>query len=202
MRPEHAVTIVLLAGGRATRLPGKLARTIGDEPLVVRVFRELTRTGRPCLISLREPLPAYVARHLTAATVADTFDDAGPLGGLASAAAQIQTPLLFAAAGDMANIDACIVDALERRYHDEASHGDPPDVVIPRHENGDLEPLAALYDTARLRESATRMLALGRKKVAGVLEGLHVVYHDIGPGEASTFLNVNTADDLAGIRQR
>ena len=196
------MTIVLLAGGQATRLPGKLSRTIGDEPLLVRVFRQLTCTGRPCIISLREPLAPAVARHLTATTVVDIYDDAGPLGGLASAAAQVRTPLLFAAAGDLANIDAAVIDALERRYYDEASRGEAPDAVLPRHENGDVEPLAALYDTARLHESATRALAGGRKKVTAALEGLRVVHHDISADQANTFLNVNSSDDLAGIRPR
>ncbi len=197
---EHAVTIVLLAGGQATRFPGKLASPIGDEPMLVRVYRRLTSTGRPCIVSVRDVLPSELARQVPAPTVADAYVDAGPLGGLASAAAQVRTPLLFAAAGDLANIHAGIVDALERRYHEEtARSGVPPEVILPRHENGDVEPLAALYDTAALRESAAKTLAQGRKKVTQALEGLRVIYHEIGTDEAQAFVNINTAADAAGM---
>ncbi|HEV2878953.1 MAG TPA: molybdenum cofactor guanylyltransferase [Candidatus Eremiobacteraceae bacterium] len=200
MSRENAVTIVLLAGGRATRLPGKLTRTIGDEPMIVRVYRKLTGAGRPCVVSVREPLPAAIAERISAPMVQDAYGDAGPLGGLASAAAQVRTPLLFAAAGDLPNVDALIVDALEERYRQETQRsGVAPDVILPRHPNGDVEPLAALYDTTALRASAVRSLAIGQKKVTQALEGLRVIHYDIAAAEAIKFINVNTLQDLAGI---
>ncbi len=202
MSSNQAVTIVLLAGGHATRLPGKLSRLVGDEPLLTRVYRQLTQTGRPCIVSVREHLPLAVSRHLHAPVVVDTYDDAGPLGGLASAAALVQTPLLFAAAGDLANIDATVIDALEYRYRRAREGGQAPDAVVPRHPSGDVEPLAALYDTQRLLASARRMLSLGQKKVTATLEGLRVIYHDINSSDSTLYHNVNTLDDLAGITQR
>jgi molybdopterin-guanine dinucleotide biosynthesis protein A len=201
MAPEPTVTIVLLAGGKATRLPGKLTRVIGDEPMMLRVYRRLMSSGRPCIVSVRESLPATVAMHIHAPTVQDTHGDVGPLGALASAAAQVRTPLLFAAAADLPNVDAAVIDALEDRYRLEAQNfGAAPDVILPRHANGDVEPLAALYDTAALRASALRTLAQGSKKVTQALEGLRVTYYDISPHEVVKFVNVNTADDLAGIQ--
>jgi len=200
MKAEPTVTIVLLAGGKATRLPGKLTRAIGDEPMIVRVYRRLASSGRPCIVSVREPLPASVALHIPAPTVEDTHGDVGPLGGLVSAAAQVRTPLLFAAAADLPNVDASVVDALEERYRLEGQSSAAPDVILPRHPNGDVEPLAALYDTAALYASALRTLAQGRKKVTQALEGLRVTYYDISASEAVKFVNVITADDLAGIQ--
>jgi molybdopterin-guanine dinucleotide biosynthesis protein A len=200
MKVEPTVTIVLLAGGKATRLPGKLTRAIGDEPMIVRVYRRLASSGRPCIVSVREPLPAAVAQHIPAPTVEDMHGDVGPLGALASAAAQVRTPLLFAAAADLPNVDAGVVDALEERYLLEAQHSAAPDVILPRHPNGDVEPLAALYDTAALCTSALRTLAQGRNKVTQALEGLRVIYYDISAPEAVKFINVNTAEDLASIQ--
>ena len=193
------VTIVLLAGGRATRLPGKLARAVGDEPMLVRVFRRLTSGGRPCIVSVRESLPPELAALISAPVVADAYGDVGPLGALASAAAHVRTPLLFAAAGDLVNINAGIIDALEQRFHEEAAKSQTsPQAVLPRHANGDVEPLAALYDTAALLASAVKTLAQGRKKVTQALEGLRVVHYAIGADEA-TFLNINTPEDAAGM---
>lgn len=201
MNPEPLVTIVLLAGGKATRLPGKLTRAIGDEAMVVRVYRRLTRSGRPCVVSVREELPAAIALHLQAPTVKDAHGDVGPLGALASAAACVRTPLLFAAAADLPNVDAGVVDALEGRYLLETQRsGMAPDVILPRHANGDVEPLAALYNTAALRESALRTLAAGFTKVTQALEGLRVAHYDISERDAFKFANINTADDLAGIK--
>jgi len=193
------VTIVLLAGGRAMRLPGKLARVVCDEPMLVRVFRRLTGTGRPCIVSVRDSLPPELAELVPVPTVPDAYGDVGPLGALASAAARVRTPLLFAAAGDLVNINAGVIDALERCYNDEiARSGMAPQAVLPRHANGDVEPLAALYDTAALCASATQTLAQGRKKVTQALEGLRVVHFAIGADEA-TFLNINTPEDAAGM---
>jgi molybdenum cofactor guanylyltransferase len=201
MNRENAVTIVLLAGGRATRLPGKLTRTIDDEPMIVRVYRQLTSGGRPCVVSIREPLPAAVVKQISAPMIQDAYGDSGPLGGLASAAAHVRTPLLFAAAGDLPNVDDLVVDALEARYRQETQCGGvAPDVILPRHPNGDVEPLAALYDTAALRTSAVRSLATGRKKVTHALEGLRVTHYDIAAAEAMKFVNVNTLQDLAGVQ--
>jgi molybdopterin-guanine dinucleotide biosynthesis protein A len=197
--PLQDVTIVLLAGGRATRLPGKLGRAVGDEPMLARVFHRLTSDGRPCIVSVREPLPPELAAVVPAPTVSDAYGDVGPLGGLASAAAHVRTPLLFAAAGDLVNINAGIIDALERRYHEEIERsGIAPQAVLPRHGNGDVEPLAALYDTAALRASAVKTLAQGRKKVTQALEELRVAHYEIGADE-SIFLNINTPEDAAGM---
>jgi molybdenum cofactor guanylyltransferase len=201
MKADPSVTIVLLAGGRASRLPGKLSLPVAGESMLVRVFRQLTRTGLPCLVSVREPLPAELARAISAPAVTDMYEDAGPLGGLASAAAQVRTPLLFAAAGDMAHIDAGAVDVLQRLHAEATTRpGGAPEAVVPRHADGQLEPLAAIYDTAALLRNAVRTLESGRKKVTQALEGLRVLYYDIPASEEHAYLNINTADDLSSIQ--
>lgn len=198
------MTVVVLAGGQATRLPGKLARPIGaeNEPLVVRVVRQLTASGRPCLISVREPLPSDLAARIAAPVAVDRYQDAGPLGGLASATAQVQTPLTFAAAGDLANIDTTAIDELIERYESERARGESVDAVVPRHSSGQLEPLAALYDTKVLHDNAVRTLASGNKKVTGALHGMHIAYYDIAPDRVVLYHNVNTAADLSGVIAR
>ena len=44
-----AVTVIVLAGGEAKRLPGKLYLDAGDLPLLVRVYRNVS-SGRPTMI--------------------------------------------------------------------------------------------------------------------------------------------------------
>jgi molybdopterin-guanine dinucleotide biosynthesis protein A len=200
MKPDPSITIVLLAGGRAARLPGKLSLPVGGEAMLVRVFRRLSRTGLPCVISVREPLPEAIAREMPVATIIDQYDDAGPLGGLASAAAHVSTPLLFAAAGDLPNIDAGAIAVLERALNDRAPAADRTiEAVVPRHSDGRLEPLAALYGTAALLRSAQRALESGHRRVSKALEGLRVLYYDIPAAHEHAYLNINTPADLAGI---
>ena len=200
-RMHDKVTIVLLAGGRATRLPGKLALPIGEEPMLLRVYRQLTHSGYPCILSVREELSASALGGLTAPFVLDEYADAGPLGGLASAAKRVFTPLLFAAAADLPNLNDHAVEALMRRYEDEReSASTAAEAVVPRHSNGDVEPLAALYDTKALLTSAERALRSDRRKVTEALAGLRVIYYDIPQVEESRYLNVNTAEDFQNMK--
>lgn len=198
---DHAVTIVVLAGGHATRLPGKLSRPIGssDVPLLVSVVRRLEQSGRPCVLSLREPLSRDLASLADVRCVIDHYRDAGPLGGLASATAHVQTPLIFAAAGDLANIEASVIDELIQLYEAERINGAHPDGVVPRHRDGRLEPLAALYNTQALHASAVRMLESDRKRVTAALEDMRIIYHDIPLDRAVLYHNVNTVADLRGV---
>ena len=168
--------------------------------MLLRVIRRLTSGGQPCIISVRDALPAGLASSVTAPVVADAYGDVGPLGGLASAAARVTTPLLFAAAADLPALDADLIETLARlRWEAGARTGIAPQAVVPRHPDGTLEPLAALYETAALVAGAARALALGRKKVTDALEGLRVSHYEIAASDAGRFANVNTAHDLAAL---
>jgi molybdopterin-guanine dinucleotide biosynthesis protein A len=197
MREAGRITIVLLAGGLATRLPGKLTLPVGGEPMLVRVYRRLTSRDRPCIVSSRAPLEAALASSIAAPVVVDDFEDAGPLGGLVSAAARVQTPLFFAAAGDLPNIDARFVDELEREFDRLAASGNAPEAVVPAWPDGMLEPLAALYDAAAFARAGRRALDAGRRRVTAVLDDMRVVRYAIGPEDEARLANVNTPDDYA-----
>ena len=148
MSQPARVTIVLLAGGQATRLPGKLALPVAGEPMLARVYRRLTERGHPCLVSSRAPLDPTLFSSIRANTVVDEYEDAGPLGGLVSAVAAVRTPLFFAAAGDLPDLDSTFIERLVVEYDRFAHAGDAPKAVVPAWPDGKLEPLAALYDTA------------------------------------------------------
>jgi molybdopterin-guanine dinucleotide biosynthesis protein A len=202
MLPEPRITIVLLAGGSATRLPGKLSLPVDGEPMLVRVFRRLQGSGgRPLVVSSRTPLEASFRDVIRAPVVLDDYDNAGPLGGLVSAAARVATPLLFAAAGDLPNIDCAFVDRLEAEYARLGGAGETPEAIVPRWTDGTLEPLAALYDVNALASSGARALAAGRKRVTAALEGLRVAYFPVGVEHEAQLANVNTPEDYAAHRR-
>lgn len=191
-----AVSIILLAGGEARRLPGKLMLRLDGEPLLLRTFRRLTADGRrPCVVSIRDPLAPELQAQLPTAMIADRFENCGPLGGLASAAAAVTTPLFFAAAGDLPQLSARFVDRLEARYQELSVATGAPAAIIPRRQDGRLEPLAALYETEAFVAGASAAIARGEKKVTAALRGLPVVYYELTSADESELLNINTTED-------
>jgi molybdopterin-guanine dinucleotide biosynthesis protein A len=193
------VTIVLLAGGPATRLPGKLALDVEGEPMLVRSLRRLTALGWPCVISLRAPLAPSVAQAMAGCAVAyDRVADAGPLGGLHSALTRVRTTLFFAAAGDVPNVSAAFVTRLLDAYDAAA---DKPDAVLPTWPDGHVEPLAALYDRATFERGAARALQAGKRKVTAALDGARVLTYAVGPDEEALLANVNTPADYARLQE-
>jgi molybdopterin-guanine dinucleotide biosynthesis protein A len=194
-------SLVLLAGGLATRLPGKLMRRVGGVPLLVRVYRRLAPLGIPCVLSVREPLPDDVASLIPAPQVRDEEHGAGPLAGLSAAAAAVRTAYLFAVAGDLPDIEPRVLQALAQRLVRESSPGPAPQAVVPRHSNGQIEPLAALYESAALSAAARRVLARGSRRVSDVLAEMRTCYHPISPDDETCYRNVNTLADWEALVQ-
>jgi molybdopterin-guanine dinucleotide biosynthesis protein A len=188
-RPRRA-GVVILAGGEATRLPGKLTLDAGGTPLVVRVFENLS-SGRETFVSCKGTFPAEIDALLDAPLVVDRWSRRGPLAGLVSAMSRMASPLVFAAAGDAPFVTSSLIVALEaeRRPDDEA--------VVPVHPGADgaerLEPLAALYDRVAVLREGAAMLRERRSSMHGLLSRLRV--RRVRGGDAWTFANVNTRAD-------
>jgi len=79
-----SIAVLILAGGQATRFPGKLQHLVDGTPMLVRVFRNLRECG-PVFISINEPLPPHVETMLPCTKIPDRWFGAGPIGGLVSA---------------------------------------------------------------------------------------------------------------------
>ena len=182
--PFPEITVVIVAGGNATRLPGKLALDAGGVPLLVRVHRNVA-PGRPVIVAAPD-LAAELAVQIDAPVVGERGPKRGPLGGLLAAFAAIRTPWAFAVAGDAPFVDAAWIDRL-------AAAREPGDeAVVPRHADGHVEPLAALYDVAAyLREGGAELEASGAlHKVAARLRTRYVEVDD-----PRIFANINTPED-------
>jgi molybdopterin-guanine dinucleotide biosynthesis protein A len=184
-------TIVVLAGGNATRLPGKLALPIDGVPMLARVLRALSVTGAPCLVAAGARSPDALAADADVHVVYDEHPGEGPLAALASASAAIHTPFFFAVAGDMPYIDAAFIG----RVVAAAEAAQWPDATVPSRENGTLEPLAALYRRDPWVTSARAALAKHRRNVSAALDGLRVAYYRIEPEDEPALANVNTPSD-------
>jgi len=195
-------TIVLLGGGESSRLPGKLALPVEGEPMLARVYRRLCSGGRPVVISVRAaPAPQTVAA-LPATVVYDAFPGAGPLVGLVSAAAVVKTPLMFAAAGDLPDMDDAFVAALEAEYDARSEQGQPPQAIVSAWPSGKIEPLASLYETRPFFEAGRRALLAGTLSVASAIDGLRVARRTIRAEEEVKLANVNTPADYEAYRAK
>ena len=194
--PERTptVTVIVLAGGEATRLPGKLFMDAGDLPLLVRVYRNVC-AGRATIMSCKGALPYEIDMLIDAPAVVDRWPMRGPLSGLLSTMSEARTPWVFAVAGDAPFVDAAFIDALEARIEP----GD--EAIVPRRTRDGkpgIEPLAALYERDAFLREGLPVLSGGHGKLGMVIERLKTHFVDID--DDRIFANVNTPDEYDAIR--
>lgn len=194
IRAEASVGILILAGGEATRLPGKLALAAGDVPLVARVYRNFAQAGRETFVATNRTFAPELDALLPVPAAIDRWSRRGPLGGMLTTMGCMRSRFVFAVAGDAPFVTPELLERLlaERRPGDEA-------VVPERRADGKqfLEPLAALYDrTAFLREGLP-VLRGGRGALQLVIRRLRARFVPVEDG--LTFTNVNTPGDYAKL---
>ncbi len=193
-RPQRCAQVCILAGGEATRLPGKLSLDIGDVPMLVRVYRNVS-AGRETWLSTKGPLPDAIAAHVQVPQVVDRWPLRGPLSGLLSTFSAMRAEWVFAVAGDAPFVDAPFIDRLE-------SEASPQlDAIVPMHDEGDrrIEPLAALYRREAFLREGTPVLLGGDGALRLVIDRLRTRFVPVR--DARPFANVNTPDDYAKLRE-
>ncbi len=188
------IGICILAGGEATRLPGKLFLDAGDVPMLVRVYRNVS-PGRPTWISTKGALPPEIDAALDVPMVVDRWPLRGPLSGLLSTMGAMSTEWVFACAGDAPFVDAAFVDRL-------AAHAAPElDAVVPAHADDArrIEPLAALYRREAFLREGLPVLRGGQGALRLVIDRLRTKFVPVPDPRA--LANVNTPQDYAAIRE-
>ncbi len=180
------LAIVILAGGRASRFPGKLEAPIAGEPLLARVYRSASRPRSGDRCRTRHVFAAArraaglsdrgrsLARSRTARRIAQR--GAGERRGAHLRRRRRRT---VRHAGE-------VLDALRGAWRD----GDQ--AAVPEH-GGRLEPLAALYDRSALIREAHASLGGNDLSMHGMLARLRI---RAVPMDERYFANVNTAADL------
>ncbi len=191
-RPD--VGVCILAGGEATRLPGKLFLDAGDVPMLVRVYRNL-RAGRETWISTKGALPAEIDAALDAPMVVDRWPLRGPLAGLLSTMGAMRTDWVFACAGDAPFVDAAFVDRLAEHVAPELEAVVPAQAEDPRR----IEPLAALYRREAFLREGLPVLRGGQGALRLVIDRLRTKLVPVPDPRA--LANVNTPQDYAAIRR-
>lgn len=186
MQPAaDSIAVVILAGGQATRFPGKLESDAGGVPLLLRVYRNVRSTG-PVYVSANEPFGEAIARELDCLIIADTRPGLGPLGGLVSTFEVLPQTRCFAVAGDSPLLDGEALGELLAAWEDGLEA-----VVAER--DGRLEPLCGLYDRAAFLREGIRELKTGSGAVTAVVERLR--HRRVRLSDERRLANVNTSAD-------
>lgn len=180
------IAVVVLAGGEATRFPGKLETRIGDEPLVLRAYRHACATGLPVYVAAKSTFAPEIDGRLQCPIVIDRWAARGPLGAVISACGQIPSARVGVLAADLPFVDETVLDRLLQAWQ-------PGDEAVVAEHDGKIEPLAAIYArSAVLREGFTTLVQ-DRGKMHAFIDRIRTRRL---PLPAQYFANVNTPADL------
>ena len=145
---SSALTLGILAGGRASRLGGldKAWLQRDGVPQVLRISRRFAHRVDAILVSANRGLPRYADAGLQA--VADRCPDVGPMGGLEALAATCATPWLLTLPVDIVDANDCLLPSL-------ASAGGQGAFA---EDDDDVQPLVALWRVYALRAALAAAL--------------------------------------------
>lgn len=184
-----AITLGLIAGGRASRLGGvdKAWLMRGAVPQVLRWARRFPGEHGPVLISANRDPDRYAAHGLIA--LGDRHPDLGPIGGLDALAQTCTTPWLLTLPVDLVGVNDCLVRTLVSKRD--------ADGAFARDDDG-VQPLVALWRVEALRIACAEAISRGETAI-------HRLQATLRMSEVAftgfRFGNLNTPDDLraAGI---
>ena len=182
----------VLAGGRGTRLGGveKPLLKVGRRRIIEYILGSLKEFE--VVIVCRDELQRKLYSKY-GATITDILKGMGPLGGIHAALKHFNKHIL-AVSADMPFLSPEICKTL----YDECKNSD---AVIPRWEDGKLEPTLAAY-SPKLIPEIERCHREGKRKVLKAVEGLEKVkFYPVErlrrfDEELLTFMNINTPEDL------
>lgn len=185
LRPRAGALI--LAGGDSRRMGrDKALLPIDGRPMIASIADQLKPLFEEIVISADRP-DAYAFLGLP--VVADAEPGQGPLMGIASGLPHMTQDLDFVTACDIPRIDLSFVNGLIK-----LAVGF--DIVLPYYDEGQYEPLFAVYRKTVVPEAA-RILAAGGRSILDLLERVKVNLIKIP--DRRLIRNVNTEEDYADL---
>lgn len=190
-----AVTGLILAGGRATRMGGsdKGLQLFRGMPLVQHVMGRLNPQVDAMIINANRHLEQYATLGVPVITD-EIADFAGPLAGLQAGLRHCQTPLMLTASCDSPflpeDLGKRLLDALQRENADIAA------ATTGTQEAMQLHPVFCLLKTELLPKLTTYLESGGRKMREW--QNLQKLIYVRFPDERA-FYNLNTLDELRSL---
>ena len=193
---------IVLAGGRSTRFGGeeKSLKIVKGKRMICRVLDAMQGIVDEIVISVRDESQRDMIRPIIDAYpfVYDEITGIGPLAGIDSGLKKIEGEYVFIAACDMPFINKKAVELL---FEMAKGH----DAAVPRHDNGFMEPLHAVYRRDAALEAVEASIKAGERRIsAHVMRMSDVVYvsdaeiKKVDP-ELDTFRNINEAEDMRRV---
>lgn len=159
-------TAIILAGGDSQRMGSDKANLLlGGRSLLQRVTAIMRLVFPKVILSVRQARP-----EIELPQVCDDPSYAGPLAGLASSLARVDTPWVFAIACDMPFVVPEVIELLAQRRAGRQA-------VVPVVQ-GYPQPLAAFYARSCLDVIKAHLESGGKNSLRAVLEKLDICYVD------------------------
>jgi len=180
------LTVAIQAGGQSSRMgEDKALKPFLGRPLITRVVDRLQPIADELIVTTNRPAD-YAFLHLP--LFLDLKPGRGALGGLYTAIASAQLPLVAVAACDLPFASARLLETAARLL---AEGG--VDVVIPRSAAG-LEPMHAVYRRETCLPAITSAIEAGQWKVIAWFPQVKVL--ELAVDDERPFWNVNTPEEF------
>lgn len=192
--PDLPLAVIILAGGRATRMGGgdKPLKPVAGRPILDRVIERVAAPGLPLALNANADPARFSAYGLP--VIADALPDhPGPLAGILAGldwAAAIGAADLLSVPGDCPFIPRNLAERLEAARQ---SAGLP---LACAGSGGWTHPVIALWPV-RLRDQLRAALAAGERKIDRFTARFGCATADWPAEPVDPFFNVNTPEELA-----
>jgi molybdopterin-guanine dinucleotide biosynthesis protein A len=194
---------LLLAGGLGTRLEGreKALLLLNGNTFIENTLQVLDRVCDEVIISFRDEaqLRQFGEYVHGRKTVLDTLQHAGPLAGMLEGFRAASREYVLVVACDMPYINADVIDRLFKL-------AEGHDAVVPVGDSGKKEPLHAVYKRVPMLHAIEVSLLEGDRFVMSPVLKLNDVMFpeartlDDPENGITTFININTPEDLAKLK--
>ncbi len=196
-------TGIILAGGEAKRAGGreKYLFEYDGETFLERLLSTLKDTVDEIIIVARDDIHCRrfeeICAGFEAKIVPDIRKGLGPVGGLHAGVQSAGGEIIFAVACDMPFVNGDII-----RYLFSLSGN--CDAVIPRWEEGFIEPLHAVYKRDALERYMHSHKSLSLRDMIDSINSCFVNVNDLRQYDADlkTFTNINNLNDLEKLNNR
>jgi len=186
------ITAVILAGGQGSRLAGldKGLLELNKKPLVRHIIERIQPQVSNIIISANRNIEAY-SKFGFSVYEDETSDFAGPLAGILKALQQCQSEWLLVIPADSPFVSRNLAQRLSQNINDNK-------LAIP-HDGKYLQPTFALIHKS-LATSLQDFLQQGERKARVWMQQQEHTVIDFSD-QASTFININTEDELQNAEQ-
>jgi len=200
-------TVLILAGGKSLRFQSldKCFMRLHNKPLILHALDNLSNVADEIIVAARDEQQGKHIRERiphNLLLVYDSLKGFGPLAGVLSGLEQASFPYSLVIGCDMPFVNEHVVALL----FEVAERGNY-DAVVPRWENGMVEPLHAVYKKEPMVAAIQEVVKQGDKQIFKVLAHLEKVnfigvnkLREIDP-DLKTFRNINTPEELKSAHQ-